>query len=165
MRINVVISKANYKIITTECISNISNKLVEGEMEKYIFLNIWWILKQEKKNQRKNRTSKKNRNILDPAILIITLNANELNIPIKRQRFPSLIQKQIPKYIVLKRHSSWIKEYRKVESKNMEKYHANDNQKKTGIVVILIIESKIGSTVLQDTKRDILLNGQFNRKI
>lgn len=66
---------------------------------------------------------------------------------------------------MLKRHSSRIKEYRKVESKNMEKYHANDNQKKTAVVAILIIESKIGSKVLIETKRDILLNGQFNRKI
>ena len=63
---------------------------------------------------------------------IITLNANGLNAPPKKQRLAEWIQKQDP-YICLKTGDTYrlkVKGWKKI-------FHANRDQKKAGVVILL----------------------------
>ena len=63
---------------------------------------------------------------------IITLNVNGLNAPTKRQRLAEWIQKQDP-YICLKTGDTYrlkVKGWKKI-------FHANRDQKKTGVAILI----------------------------
>ena len=83
---------------------------------------------------------------------IITLNVNGLNAPTKRQRLAEWIQKQDPFICCLQEaHLKTRGTYRlKVKSWKMI-FHANGDQKKTGVTIL--ISYKI-DFVIKPTKRD-----------
>ena len=69
---------------------------------------------------------------------IITLNVNELNAPTKRQRLAEWIQKQDPYIYCL--HETHLKprDTYRLKVKGWEKiFHANGDQKKTGVAILI----------------------------
>ena len=76
-----------------------------------------------------------------PYLSIITLNVNGLNAPTKRQRLAEWIQKQDP-YIcyLLETHLKTRDTYR-LKVKGWKKiFHANRDQKKAGVAILILDE-------------------------
>ena len=85
-------------------------------------------------------------------ILIITLNGNGLNAPTKTHRVTELIQKQDPYICCLQEtHFRPRETYRLKVRRRKKIFHANENQKKTGVAILISdkIEFKI-KTVTRD---------------
>ena len=100
-------------------------------------------------------------------ILIITLNVNGLNVPTKRHRLAEWIQKQDP-YIccLLETHFRPRDTYR-LKVKGWKKiFHANGNQKKAGIEMLISdkIDFKI-KTVIQDKEGHYIMIKDQSKKI
>lgn len=76
--------------------------------------------------------------IINPTISIIILNVNGPNIPIKRQRFPEWIKKYNSTIRCLEEtHSKCKDTFRFKVNLWRKKYHANTNQKKTRIPMLI----------------------------
>ena len=83
---------------------------------------------------------------------IITLNANGLNAPMKTQRLAGWIQKQNPYICCLQEtHLTSRDTYRLKEKSWKKMFHANGDQKKAGVAVL--ISHKIDFEI-KDMKRD-----------
>ena len=83
---------------------------------------------------------------------IITLNVNGLNAPTKRQRLAEWIQKQDPYMCCLQEtHLKTRDTYRLKVNSWKKVFHANGDQKKTGVTIL--ISYKI-DFVIKPTKRD-----------
>ena len=76
--------------------------------------------------------------VIGTYISIITLNVNGLNAPTKRHRLAEWIQKQDPYiYAVNKRPTSDLGIYR-LKVRGWKKiFHANGNQKKAGVAILI----------------------------
>ena len=86
---------------------------------------------------------------------IITLNVNGLNAPTKRQRLPEWIQKQDPYICCLQEIHLKTRDTYKLKVKGWQKiFHANGDQKKAGVAIL--ISDKIGFEVkaMKETKKD-----------
>ena len=71
-------------------------------------------------------------------ISIITLNANGLNAPTKRQRLAEWIQNKTPIYAVYKRPTSNLRTHDRLKVKGWENiFHANGDQKKAGVAILI----------------------------
>ena len=69
---------------------------------------------------------------------IITLNANGLNAPTKRQRLAEWIQNKTPIYAVYKRPTSNLRTHDRLKVKGWENiFHANGDQKKAGVAILI----------------------------
>ena len=69
---------------------------------------------------------------------IITLNINELNDPIKRQRLAEWIQKQDPCICCLQETHLKTRDTYRLKVKGWKKiYHANRDQKKAGVAILI----------------------------
>ena len=88
-------------------------------------------------------------------LLIITLNINGLNAPTKRQRLAEWIQKQDPYICCLQEtHLKTGNTYRvKVKGWKMI-FHANGDQKKTGVAKLISVKIDFEiKTVIRDKER------------
>ena len=71
-------------------------------------------------------------------ILIITLNVNGLNAPSKRQSLAEWIQKQDPYICCLQETHFRPRDTYRLKVKGWKKiFHANGNQKKTGVAILI----------------------------
>ena len=105
--------------------------------------------------------------VIGTYISIITLNVNVLNAPTKRHRLTELIQKQDPYICCLQEtHFSPRDTYRlKVEEwKNM--FHANGNQKKDGVVILVSdkIDFKIKTVTRGKEGHYIMIKGSIQEE-
>ena len=83
---------------------------------------------------------------------IITLNVNGLNVPAKRQRLAEWIQKQDPYICCLQETHLKPRDTYRLKVKGWKKiFHANGDQKKTGVAIL--ISDKI-DFVIKPMKRD-----------
>ena len=83
---------------------------------------------------------------------IITLNVNGLNAPTKRQRLAEWIQKQDPYICCLQETYLKTRDTYRLKVKGWKKiYHANGEQKKAGVTIL--ISDKIDFQI-KDVKRD-----------
>ena len=102
--------------------------------------------------------------VIGTYISIITLNVNGLNAPTKRQRLTEQIQKQDPYICCLQETHFRPRDTYRLKVRGWKKiFHANGNQKKTGVAVLISdkIDFKI-KTITRDkeghykmTKRSI----------
>ena len=98
----------------------------------------------------------------------VTLNVNGLNAPTKRQRLGGWIQKQDPYICCLQEtHLKTIDTYRLKVKGWKEIFHANGDQKKAGVAIL--ISDKIDFQI-KAVKRDkeghyIMIRYQFKKKI
>ena len=71
-------------------------------------------------------------------ISVITLNANGLNAPTKRQRLAEWIQKQNPYICCLQETHFNSRDTYKLKVRRWKKiFHANGNQKKAGVTILI----------------------------
>ena len=76
--------------------------------------------------------------VIGTYILIITLNVNGLNAPTKRHRLTEWIQKQAPHICCLQEtHFRPRDTYRLKVSGWKKIFHANGNQKKAGVAILI----------------------------
>ena len=69
---------------------------------------------------------------------IITLNVNGLNAPTKRQRLAEWIQKQDPSICCLQETHPKTRDTYRLKVKGWKKiFHANRDQKKTGLAILI----------------------------
>ena len=98
---------------------------------------------------------------------IITLNINGLNAPTKRQRLAEWIQKQDPYLCCLQEtHLKTRDTYRLKMKSWKKKFHANGDQKKAGVAIL--ISDKIDFEI-QAVKRDkeghyIMIKGSIQKE-
>ena len=75
---------------------------------------------------------------MGPYLSIITSNVNGLNVPTKRQRLAEWIQKQDPYICCLQETHLKTRETYRLKVKGWKKiFHANGDQKKAGIAVLI----------------------------
>ena len=86
---------------------------------------------------------------------IITLNVNGLNDPTKRHRLAEWIQKQDPSICCLQEtHFRPMDTYR-LKVRGWKKIsHANGNQKKAGVAILISEKIDFKKRMLQETKKD-----------
>ena len=97
--------------------------------------------------------------VIGTYILIITLNVNGLNVPTKRHRLTEWIQKQDPYIYCLQETHFTPKDTYRLKGKGWKKiFHANGNQKKAGVAILVSdkIDFKI-KTVTRDKKGHCLM--------
>ena len=89
-------------------------------------------------------------------ILIITLNVNALNAPTKRHRLAEWIQKQDPYICCLQEtHNFRPSDAYRLKVRGWKKiFHANGNQKKAGVAILISDKIDFKQRVLQETKKD-----------
>ena len=89
---------------------------------------------------------------MGPYLSIITLNVNGLNAPIKRHRLAEWIQKQDPYISCLQETHLKTRDTYRLKVKGWKKiFHANGDQKKAGVAVL--ISEKIDFKI-KTVKRD-----------
>ena len=72
---------------------------------------------------------------------IITLNVNGLNVPTKRQRLTEWIQKQDPYIWCLQETRLETRDTYRLKVKDWKKiFHANGDQKKAGVAILISIK-------------------------
>ena len=82
--------------------------------------------------------------VIDPTVLIIILNVNGINVPIKRKRQLEQIPKQDPAICCLQETHFRCKATYSLKVKGQRKiYHANINQQKAGVAVLTLERTDI----------------------
>ena len=105
---------------------------------------------EEKTYNNKPKTIKKM--VIGTYISIITLNVNGLNVPTKRHRLAEWIQKQDPYIGCLPETHFRPRDRYRLKVRGWKKiFHANGNQKKAGVAILISdkIDSKI-ETITRD---------------
>ena len=86
---------------------------------------------------------------------IITLNVNGLNAPTKRHRLPEGIQNQDPYIRCLQKTHFRSRETYRVKVRGWKKvFHANGNQKKAGVAILISDKIDFKIKNVQETKKD-----------
>ena len=76
--------------------------------------------------------------VIETYILITTLNVNRLNAPNKRHRLAEWIQKQDPYICCLKEAHFRPRDTYRLKVRGWKKiFHANGNQKKAGVAILI----------------------------
>ena len=97
-------------------------------------------------------------------ILIITLNVNGLNAPTKRHRLAEWIQKQDPSIHCLQETHFRPRDTYRLKVKGWKKiFHANGNQKKAGVAVLVSnkIDFKIKAVTRDKEGHYIMIKGSI----
>ena len=90
-------------------------------------------------------------------IVIIILNINELNAPTKWHRLAAWIQKQDHYICCLQEtHFRSRNTYRLKVRARKKIFHANGNQKKTGVAILISDKTDFKIRWLQETKKDTI---------
>ena len=100
-------------------------------------------------------------------ILIITLNVNGLNAPIKRHRLAEWIQKQDPYICCLQETNFRPRDTYRLKVRGWKKiFHANGNQKKAGIAVLISdkIDLKIKNITRDKKGHYIMIKGSIQEE-
>ena len=99
---------------------------------------------------------------------IITLNVNELNTPTKRQRLTEWIQKQDPYICCLQETHLETRDTYRLKVKEWKKiFHANRNQKKAGIAILISDKIDFKSKAVKRDKEGhyIMIKGTIQEDI
>ena len=99
-----------------------------------------------------------------PFLSIITLNVNGLNAPIKRQRLAERIQKQDPYICCLQETHLKTRDTYRLKVEGWKKiFHANRDQKKAGITILISdkIDFKIKAMKRDKEKHYIMIKGSI----
>ena len=88
-------------------------------------------------------------------ISIITLNVNGLNAPTKRHRLNEWIQKQDPYICCLQETHFRPRDTYRLKMRGWKKiFHANRNQRKAGIAILISDKIDFKIRMLQETRKD-----------
>ena len=91
--------------------------------------------------------------VIGTYILIITLNANGLNSPTKRHRLAEWTQKQDPYTCCLQETHFRPRDTYRLKVKEWKKiFHANGNQKKAGVAILISDKVDFKTKPMQKTK-------------
>ena len=91
--------------------------------------------------------------VIGTYILIITLNVNGLNAPTKRHRLAEWIQKQDPYICYLQETHFRPRDTYRLKVKGCKKiFHANRNQKKAEVAILISDKIDFTQRLLQETK-------------
>ena len=86
---------------------------------------------------------------------IITLNVNGLNAPTKRQRLAEWIQKQDPYICCLQETYLETRDTYRLKVKGQKKiFHANRDQKKAGVAILISDKTDLKTKAVKETKKD-----------
>ena len=100
-------------------------------------------------------------------ISIITLNVNELNVPTKRQRLAEWIQKQHPYICCLQETHFRPRDMYRLTVRGWKKiFHANGNQKKAGVAILISdrIDFKIKTITRDKEGHYIMIKGSIQEE-
>ena len=100
-------------------------------------------------------------------ILKITLNVNGLNAPTKRQRLAEWIQKQDPYICCLKETHFRPRDTFRLKLRGWKKvFHANGNQKKAGVAILISdeIDFKIKVVTREKEEHYIMIKGSIQEE-
>ena len=93
--------------------------------------------------------------VIETYILIITLNVNGLNAPKKRHRLSEWIQKQDQYICCLQEIQFRPRDTHRLKVRGWKKiFHANGNQKKAGVAILISGKIDFKIRLLQETKKD-----------
>ena len=93
---------------------------------------------QEKEKTYNNKPKTIKKMVIETYILIITLNVNGLNAPTKRHRLAEWIQKKDPYICCLQETHFRPRDTYRLKVREWKKvFHANRNQKKAGVAILL----------------------------
>ena len=88
---------------------------------------------------------------------IITLNVNGLNAPTKRQRLAEWIQKQDSYICCLQETHLKTRETYRLKVKGWKKiFHANRDQNKAGVAILISDKIDLKQRLLKETKKDTI---------
>ena len=105
--------------------------------------------------------------VIETYILIITLNVNGLNAPTKRHRLAEWIQKQDPYICCLKENLFRPRDTYRLKVRGWEKiFHANGNQKKAGVAILISdkIDFKIKAITTDKEGHYIMIKGSIQEE-
>ena len=98
---------------------------------------------------------------MGPYLSLITLNVNGLNAPIKRQRLAEWIQKQDPYICCLQETHLKARDTYRLKVKGWKNiFHANGDQKKAGVAILLSDKIDFKIKALKRDKEETLYNAQ-----
>ena len=98
---------------------------------------------------------------------IITVNVNELNAPTKRRRLAEWIQKQDPQICCLQETDFRPRDTYRLKVRGWKKiFHANGNQKKAGVVILISdkIDFKIKTITRDKEGHYIMIKGSIQEE-
>ena len=101
------------------------------------------------------------------ALTVITLNVNGLNSPIKRHRLAEWIKKQDPSICCLQETHFRHKDKHRLKVKGWKKiFHANNNQKKAGVAILISDKLDFKSETIKRDKEGhyILIKGSIHQE-
>ena len=102
-----------------------------------------------------------------PYLSIITLNVNGVNAPTKRQRLAEWIQKQDPYICCLQKTHLKTGDTYRLKVKGWKRiFHANEDQKKAGVAVLISdkIDLKIQAVKRDKEEHYILIKGSIQEE-
>ena len=105
---------------------------------------------------------------LGPCLSIITLNVNGLNAPTKRQRLAELIQKQDHYICYLQETHLKTRDTYRLKVKGWKKtFHANGDQKKAGVAILISDEIDFKTKAVKRDKDGhyIMIKGSIQEDI
>ena len=105
--------------------------------------------------------------VIGTYILIITLNVNGLNAPTKRHRLAEWIQKQDPSICFLQETHFRLRDTYRLKVREWKKiFHANGNQKKAGVAILISdkIDFKIKNVTRDKQGRYIMIKGSIQEE-
>ena len=100
-------------------------------------------------------------------ILIITLNVNRLNAPTKRHRLAEWIQKQDPYICCLQKTHFRPRDTYRLKVRGWKKiFHANGNQKKAGVAILISdkIDFKVKNVIRDKEGHYIMIKGSIQEE-
>ena len=106
--------------------------------------------------------------VIGKYISIITLNVNGINAPTKRHRLAKWIQKQDPYIYCLKETHFRPRNTYRLKVRGWKKiFHANGNQKKDGVAILISdkIDFKIKTVTRDKDGHYIIIKGSIQEKI
>ena len=121
--------------------------------------------REEKTYKNKHKTYKKM--VMGTYMLIIILNVNGLNAPTKRHRLAEWIQKQDPYIYCLQETHFRPRETYRLKVRGWTKiFHANGNQKKAGVAILIPdkIHFKIKTIVRDKERHYIMIRGSIQEE-
>ena len=106
--------------------------------------------------------------VIGAYIMIITIKVNGLNAPAKRHRLAEWIQKQDPYICCLQETHFRPRDIYRLKVRGWKKiFHANGNQKKTGVAILILdkIDFKINNVTRDKEGHYIMIKGSIQEDI
>ena len=106
--------------------------------------------------------------VIGTYISIITLNVNGLSVPTKRHRLAEWIQKQDPSICFLQETHFRLRDTYRLKVRGWKKiFHANGNQKKAGVAILISdkINVKVKTITRDKEGHYIMIKGSIQKKI